>query len=98
RFREGSSALDSRATRDLDRLVAYLRGAPPAPLLLLGFGGERSESFERAKLVAAELTSRGVKPATVAGFGGAMPLSSKPGAAGRRRNDRVEAWIANLPR
>src|SRR5207244_723670 len=93
RFRAAGGALDSRATRDLDRLVAYLRGAAPSRILLLGFGGDQKESLESARLVAAELERRGVKPAAVSGFGAAMPLSSRTDAAGRQRNHRVEVWI-----
>ena len=98
RFREAAKTLDSRATRDLDRLVAYLRGAPPARLLLLGFGADQAESLEGARLVADELARRGVKAAVVEGFGATMPLSRRADAAGRQRNHRVEAWLADVPR
>jgi phosphate binding protein len=95
RFREARGSLDSRAIRDLDRLVAFLRSAPPARLLLLGFGVDRKQSLDGAKLVAGELERRGVKPALVGGFGAAMPLSSRIDAGGRQRNHRVEVWIAD---
>ena len=98
RFRAGGRALDSRATRDLDRLVAYLHGAPPARLFLLGFGGDRLESLEAARLVDAELRRRGIKPAVVEGFGDAMPLSSRADATGQQRNRRVETWLAEPAR
>ena len=97
RFRE-SGMLDSRAFRDLDRLVAFLRGSPPSRLLLLGFGRDRKESVDGAKLVADELERRGVKGAAVMGFGPAMPISSRNDASGRQRNHRVEVWIANSSR
>ncbi len=93
RFREATGLLDSRAIRDLDRLVAFLRGSPPSRLLLLGFDVDRERSLESAKLVAGELERRGVKAAVVTGFGAAMPISSRNDAAGRQRNHRVEVWI-----
>jgi phosphate binding protein len=98
RFREPAGSLDSRAIRDLDRLVAFLRSSPPSRLLLLGFDGDRKLSLEGAKLVAGELERRGVKAAGVVGFGAAMPLSSRNDAGSRQRNHRVEVWIADLAR
>jgi serine/threonine-protein kinase len=90
RFREGGAALDSRALKDLDRLVAFLRSNPPARLLLLGFAGgdshlpARVAALRHASLVAAELEHRGVRAAMVQGIG------ASPDAPG---DDRVEVWI-----
>jgi phosphate binding protein len=98
RFREATGLLDSRAIRDLDRLVAFVRGSPPSRIRLLGFDVDRERSLEGAKLVAGELERRGVKAAVVAGFGTAMPISSRHDAAGRQRNRRVEVWIAEPSR
>jgi len=84
RFRK-SGALDSRAIRDLDRLVAFRRAGQPSPLLLFGFGADRNVALERARLVASELERRGVRSASVA----AMPSSAVC--------VRVEAWIRTGP-
>jgi phosphate transport system substrate-binding protein len=64
----------------------------------LGFDVDREHSLEGAKLVAGELERRGVKAAVVAGFGTAMPISSRNDGAGRQRNRRVEVWIAEPSR
>src|SRR5207237_9216199 len=58
RFRPGSSELDSRAIRDLDRLVAFLRANSISRLSLVSFGGD-------ARTVVAALERRGVKPEAV---------------------------------
>jgi phosphate transport system substrate-binding protein len=91
RFRPGSGELDSRAIRDLERLVAWLSESPASQLLLLGFADDRKLSLDEARAVAAQLERRGVRARLVEGFGAAMPLSSDPEA--RQRNRRVEVWI-----
>ena len=93
RFRPGTEELDSLASRNLDRLVAFVRTRPGAQLLLLGFADDLANSVARANQVAGELERRGVRPAVVKGFGAAMPVSSRTDAQGRQRNRRVEAWI-----
>jgi phosphate transport system substrate-binding protein len=101
RFRSASSEMDSRAVRDLDRLVALLREHPGARLLLLGFsdtgGSVKSNaalSLERARVIESELATRGVRASAVRGFGAALPIASNTGEAGRERNRRVEVWLA----
>ena len=100
RFRSGSEQPDSRATRDLDRIVQFLRGYPDAKLLLLGFSDNDGESGanlklsrQRADAIARELALRGVHATTVEGFGAAMPINSNASAADREQNRRVEAWL-----
>jgi phosphate transport system substrate-binding protein len=58
RFRPGGSELDSRAIRDVDRLVAFLRANATWRLALVSYGGD-------AGPVVAELERRGVRPVTV---------------------------------
>lgn len=100
RFRQGGNELDSRATRDIDRLVFFLRAHPASRLMLLGFSDSSGQaaanvalSLDRAKSVASELEARGVKADVVSGFGSAMPVASNGDAGGRQRNRRVEVWI-----
>jgi phosphate transport system substrate-binding protein len=93
RFRPGTEELDTLASRNLERLVAFLRARPSAQLLLLGFADDPAASLARANQVAGELERRGVRPAVVKGFGAAMPVTSRNDALGRQRNRRVEAWI-----
>ncbi len=101
RFRTGRDELDSRATRDFDRLLVFLRGQR-GRLRLIGFsdnqgssGGNVALSLARAKTIAAELDARGVHPDQVAGLGGEMPVASNEDEAGRERNRRVEVWLTN---
>jgi phosphate transport system substrate-binding protein len=100
RFREGSDAIDSRATRDLDRLTQTMRSYPGARLLLFGFSdgsGDPATNLElsrqRAHTIAAELASRGITAATVEGLGAVLPVASNANPAGRDRNRRVEVWL-----
>jgi len=101
RFRTGSNDPDSRAELDLDRLVAFLgEQHPNGKVLLLGFsdsGGRTSTnehlSLLRAQAIAHELTTRGVHPETVVGFGAKNPVAANTTEEGRRRNRRVEVWI-----
>lgn len=101
RFQSNSSELDSRAVLDLDRLVTLLRAHPDERLYLLGFsdtGGSAKNntavSLERARAVAAELATRGVRVHTVKGFGSVLPIAANDSEAGRERNRRVEVWLA----
>lgn len=100
RFLSGRAELDSRALRDLDRLVTFLRQTPNAKLMLLGFSDARGSyaqnlalSHERAKKVADELASRGVFAHTVDSLGQEMPVASNANESGREKNRRVEAWL-----
>jgi phosphate binding protein len=93
RFREDKGVFDSRAIRDVDRLVSFLRSFPTSRLMLLGFSDDQKLSLDRARIAAVELERRGVKAGVVKGFGAAMPIWPGGEAAGRQRNRRVEVWI-----
>jgi len=100
RFRTASDDVDSRAARDLDRVVLFLRAYPSAKLLLFGFSDSAGLpannlklSQRRAQTIAHELEIRGIHAATVEGFGAAMPITSNASEADRQRNRRVEAWL-----
>lgn len=100
RFRKSSAELDSRALRDLDRLVAYLRDRDQSRLTLVGFSDARGGahqnlklSQERASRVADELGARGVQAVEVQAMGDALPVASNETEVGRERNRRVEVWL-----
>jgi phosphate transport system substrate-binding protein len=101
RFRTGSTDLDSRSLRDLDRLLLFLRPYTNPRVQLLGFSdssGNPAENVElsrvRARVVDQELGSRGIHAADVEGFGPEMPVASNATEAGREKNRRVEVWLA----
>jgi phosphate transport system substrate-binding protein len=103
RFRTGSNTPDSRARRDMDRLVTFLQNFREAKVLLLGFsdgmGGVAANqklSVERAKTVADELARRGIHASLVTGFGPEMPVATNDTEVGRQRNRRVEVWFEHL--
>jgi phosphate transport system substrate-binding protein len=102
RFRTGSSELDNKALRDLDRVADFLSNEAYRGkyLLLLGFadgiGGAAKNlalSKDRAQAVAVQLESRGIKPAVVTGFGKDLPVASNDTEEGREKNRRVEVWL-----
>jgi phosphate transport system substrate-binding protein len=100
RFQSGSVEPDSRARRDLNRLVTLLNEYRQSKVLLLGFSdglGNPTEnlklSYDRANAVAEELAMRGVQAPVVLGFGSEMPITSNDTPEGRERNRRVEVWL-----
>jgi phosphate transport system substrate-binding protein len=100
RFRTGSTDLDSRALRDFDRLLAFLRPYDSPRIALLGFSdgsGDASQNIElsrvRALKVDEELGARGIHAASVEGFGPEMPVASNAAEQGREKNRRVEVWL-----
>jgi phosphate transport system substrate-binding protein len=100
RFRPGSNELDSRAARDLDRLVEMLRSYPDGKLMLFGFSDVSGDPAANTKLarqrtesVVRELGTRGVVPAVVLTLGSALPVASNSDEVGRQRNRRVEVWL-----
>jgi phosphate transport system substrate-binding protein len=100
RFRGGSDEPDSRAARDLDRVVHYLTLHPGSQIMLLGFSDRSGSgarnlqlSRSRAEAIARELAIRGVRAAAVDGFGAAMPIAMASSEADRERNRRVEVWV-----
>ncbi len=102
RFVPGLTTLDSKATMDLDRVISFLAdsGYSGDNVMLLGFTdntGNRplnlAMSQSRARAVAEAFAQRGLKPATVKGFGPDLPVASNDNEAGRERNRRVEIWL-----
>lgn len=102
RFRSGSSELDNRGRRDLERLVNYLIRPENRnkSIRLLGFADSRGErrancylSQIRAEKVATILQWRGVQTDLVKGFCEDMPIASNATALGRDKNRRVEVWL-----
>ncbi len=103
RFQPGSTDLDYRGTRDLDRLVAYLKAQRIAPgrLILAAFADNfgsaainQTVSQKRGDAVAAALTRVGVSPGKVASFSSDLPVADNSTAEGRERNRRVEVYLA----
>lgn len=103
RFGSGSSLLDSRAARDVDRLTAFLKrpGQVSGRIVLLGFA-DASETLpylaislanDRVDYVANLLTARGIPVAAARGLGGTLPLASNRTDWGRYKNRRVEVWL-----
>ncbi len=102
RFEPGSSAFDSRAQVDLDRVVGYLRenDLNGNAVRVLGFadalGGAKVNqqlSMDRATQVAQAFAQRGIAGVTIAGLGSALPVADNATEDGRRRNRRVEIWV-----
>ncbi len=102
RFREGSIVLDSKAHRDIGRLLGYMAAMPEGgQLMLLGFADHNEVlpyhslelSVQRADVVADLLIKQGVEPARVRGYGSALPVASDDTPSGRQKNRRVEVWV-----
>jgi phosphate transport system substrate-binding protein len=103
RFRAGGKELDTKAVRDLDRVVTMLRNRPDLAskqVLLLGFSDNDGDpqrnmqlSTERATIVAKELISRGIQPAVIKGFGDQSPVATNLTPEGKEKNRRVELWF-----
>ncbi len=102
RFEPGSFSFDSRAQRDLDRVVEYLRenDLSGSAVRVLGFadamGGKavnQQLSVERATQVAQAFAQRGIAGVTIAGLGSSLPVADNASEDGRRRNRRVEVWV-----
>jgi phosphate transport system substrate-binding protein len=102
RFNKGVSQLDTKALRDLDRVIQFLskKGNQGTELLLLGFAdntgtkaGNLALSKERASAVADKLRTRGITPTVVTGYGQELPVASNETEPGREKNRRVEVWV-----
>ena len=102
RFRPGSTQLDNKAIRDMDRIINLLSQPrmQGKSLLLLGFadshGAANSNeklSAERAQLVAKEFAMRGFSATRAFGMGSALPVASNETEVGRDKNRRVEVWV-----
>jgi phosphate transport system substrate-binding protein len=101
RFRAGSSQLDNKAVADLTRVVTFVTDLHYSGdnLVLLGFNdGKEAEADDdlakaRADAVAQQFEQRGVKAATVVGFGSELGVASNDTPEGREKNRRVEIWL-----
>ena len=99
RFREGSSQLDNKAVADLGRVITFVTDLHYSGdnLMLLGFDDNKEAtanlSKDRADAVAMQFQQRGVKPATVVGFGSQIAVASNDTPEGRQKNRRVEIWL-----
>jgi phosphate transport system substrate-binding protein len=99
RFREGSSQLDNKAAADLARVVTFVTDLHYSGdnLVLLGFDDSKEAttnlSKARADAVAQQFEQRGVKAATVMGFGSQIGVASNDTPEGRQKNRRVEIWL-----
>jgi phosphate transport system substrate-binding protein len=102
RFRHDTISFDNRSRRDFDRLIHSLerKELQGRKVMLIGFsdvseGLKSKETAEQwAKLVAGELTARGVKPAVTRGMGAIMQLAEGGSKDGKLRNNRVEVWLS----
>ena len=99
RFKSGSDELDSKALRDIDRLVKYMEQNAPKRVQLFGFSDSEGDevssqelSLQRARVVEQALIARGVYPLLTKGLGDAAPLASSETPSGRNMNRRVEVW------
>jgi phosphate transport system substrate-binding protein len=100
RFESGGEGLDTKAQRDLQRLVSFLGKNPGRAIILAGFADSIGSpavnlqlSRQRAQAIADALRARGLNVLSVQGFGSANPVSSNDTEASRVRNRRVEVWI-----
>jgi phosphate transport system substrate-binding protein len=102
RFRSGSEKLDSKATRDLERLARFMKtsAAQGKELFLLGFADNRGDyktnqglSQRRAEAVAEGLRAKGVRATLVKGFGEEAPVACNTTDVGSERNRHVEVWL-----
>ncbi len=108
RFDTGEFALDSKALRDIDRLVDYMARPENADreFIFVGFAdivGDYAYNVQLSRNRAAEVLQRvrthpdagalrGLDMKTV-GFGEAAPVSCNDNDFGRSRNRRVEVWV-----
>lgn len=104
RFKSGSSELDNRGKRDLERLISFLIKPEhrAKSIRLLGFADSRGEraancylSKIRAEKVATILQWRGITTEAIEGFCDDMPIATNATALGRERNRRVEVWLGS---
>lgn len=102
RFLAGRSALDNKAVADINRVVDFVGdlGYGGNNILLFGFCDNTGTlqanldlSLERAKVVADELTKRGLMPGVIRGFGPYLPVAANDTDESREKNRRVEIWL-----
>ena len=102
RFRTGSSDLDTRANRDIGRIVGILsqpqyRGKQ---VILIGFAdssgspaANKTLSQNRADIVKKELAPEGLTFSKVFGLGAEAFITPNDTTEGREKNRRVEVWV-----
>ncbi|SDR81721.1 phosphate ABC transporter substrate-binding protein, PhoT family [Halopseudomonas litoralis] len=100
RFTEGSSQLDNKARKDIDRVLDYLRaqGKTENKVVLVGFGDPRHGGAElisklRAMKVRRALANQGVTVKDAFGIGADLPVAANTHDDGRVKNRRVEIWV-----
>lgn len=102
RFKTAKYDLDSRALRDLDRMVDFLleNGGPNGEVILAGFADSDGDyqrncdlSLHRAQAVQTELRSRGINARQSLPVCEEMPVASNDSEWGKGKNRRVEVWI-----
>lgn len=102
RFQEGQASLDSKALRDVQRLVDFLRqhNKLEQGAVLVGFGDAKQDAERaallsrlRAMAVRRELARQGVTLREIIGLGDELPVATNSAEHGRIRNRRVEVWV-----
>lgn len=101
RFQPGSAKLDNKASKDIQRLVYFLKQqTEPKELILIGFGDKRKDARRskllsklRAMAVRRELARLGVYAKLSRGYGEYNPLATYRSSAGKLKNRRVEVWL-----
>jgi phosphate transport system substrate-binding protein len=102
RFHQGSAQLDSKAMRDLERLLRYMQEETQTrQVMLFGFSDHNEVlplhswelSVNRVDVVADRLLSMGIVPVRVRGYGSALPVAANDSELGRHKNRRVEVWV-----
>lgn len=103
-----NSMFEARSAQDLDRVIAYMQ--QPAmrgrALGVIGFATPDTAnrlyptiaSNDRADVVAAYLSQRGIVVKRARGLGAARPLVGGEDAAAKARNERVEIWLLDAGR
>ncbi|WP_375738849.1 substrate-binding domain-containing protein [Pseudomonas boanensis] len=102
RFQEGSAALDTKAMRDVERVLGYLQqaGKMDRRVVLVGFGDPKADPHRadllsklRAMALRRELAKGGVRFREVIGLGDELPVAANSADEGRIKNRRVEVWV-----
>ncbi len=103
RFLKGTTTLDNKAMRDIQRLVTFIAKPENKTKKIMIFGFSESNealpdfaldlSIYRVDWVSNLLVKNGIDPVRVRGYGDAIPIASNEDAGGRHKNRRVEVWL-----
>ena len=102
RFRKGSDALDTRANRDIGRIVGILSQPKykDKKMLLIGFAdstGTSSFNIElsqkRAEIIKREFAPEGIQFSNVIGLGAEAFVAPNNSPESMEKNRRVEVWM-----